>query len=115
MSEVVTENPIKAAAKAAFPYSMPMLAGFLFLGIAYGIYMKALGFGVWFPVAMAALIYAGSVEFIAAAALVMPFSPLSVALVTLMVSGRQIFLHLRVGGACRRRGGAVPAYPRARR
>ena len=73
MSEVVTENPIKAAAKAAFPYSMPMLAGFLFLGIAYGIYMKALGFGVWFPVAMAALIYAGSVEFIAAAALVMPF------------------------------------------
>ena len=48
-------------------------AGFLFLGIAYGIYMKALGFGVWFPVAMAALIYAGSVEFIAAAALVMPF------------------------------------------
>ena len=91
MSEVVTENPIKAAAKAAFPYSMPMLAGFLFLGIAYGIYMKALGFGVWFPVAMAALIYAGSVEFIAAAALVMPFSPLSVALVTLMVSGRQIF------------------------
>ena len=91
MSEVVTENPIKAAAKAAFPYSMPMLAGFLFLGIAYGIYMNALGFGVWFPVAMAALIYAGSVEFIAAAALVMPFSPLSVALVTLMVSGRQIF------------------------
>ena len=30
MSEVVTENPIKAAAKAAFPYSMPMLAGFYF-------------------------------------------------------------------------------------
>ena len=47
--------------------------------------MKALGFGVWFPVAMAALIYAGSVEFIAAAALVIPFSPLSVVLVTLMV------------------------------
>ena len=35
--------------------------------------MKALGFGVWFPVAMAALIYAGSVEFIAAAALVYAF------------------------------------------
>ena len=32
MSEVVTENPIKAAAKAAFPYSMPMLAGFFILG-----------------------------------------------------------------------------------
>ena len=86
MSEVETENPIKAAAKAAFPYSMPMLAGFLFLGVAYGIYMKALGFGVWFPVAMAALIYAGSVEYIAAAALVMPFSTLNSVYVTLKVS-----------------------------
>ena len=38
-------NPITEAAKAAFPYSVPMIAGFLFLGIAYGIYMKALGFG----------------------------------------------------------------------
>ena len=72
MSEVVTENPIKAAAKAAFPYSMPMLAGFLFLGIAYGIYMKALGFGVWFPVAMAALIYAAPWNLLQPP-LVMPF------------------------------------------
>ncbi|OOF65880.1 azaleucine resistance protein AzlC [Rodentibacter sp. Ppn85] len=84
-------QPIRAAAKAALPYSAPMIAGFLFLGIAYGIYMKALGFGVWYPILMALLIYAGSVEFIAASALVSPFSPLSVLLVTLMVSGRQIF------------------------
>ena len=82
---------IKAAAKAALPYSAPMIAGFLFLGIAYGIYMKALGFGVLYPMLMALLIYAGSVEFIAAAALVAPFSPLSVFLIALMVSGRQVF------------------------
>ena len=68
-----------------------MIAGFLFLGIAYGIYMKALGFGVLYPMLMALLIYAGSVEFIAAGALVAPFSPLSVFLIALMVSGRQIF------------------------
>nr|WP_314741829.1 azaleucine resistance protein AzlC [uncultured Haemophilus sp.] len=82
---------IKTAAKAALPYSAPMIAGFLFLGIAYGIYMKALGFGVLYPMLMALLIYAGSVEFIAAGALVAPFSPLSVFLIALMVSGRQIF------------------------
>lgn len=85
------QHPIRAAAKAALPYSAPMIAGFLFLGVAYGIYMKALGFGVWYPMLMALLIYAGSVEFIAAAALIAPFSPLSVLLITLMVSGRQIF------------------------
>ena len=60
MSEVQSPHPIRDAAKAAFPYSAPMIAGFLFLGVAYGVYMKALGFDVLFPVFMAALIYAGS-------------------------------------------------------
>ena len=84
-------NPITEAAKAAFPSSVPMIAGFLFLGIAYGIYMKALGFGFLYPTLMALLIYAGSVEFIAAGALIAPFSPISVLLITLMISARQIF------------------------
>lgn len=84
-------NPIRAAAKAAFPYSLPMIIGFVFLGIAYGLYMKALGFGVLYPLFMAALIYAGSVEFIVAGALIQGFAPLHIFLLTLMVSGRQIF------------------------
>lgn len=88
----MSENrPVLAAAKAALPYSAPMIAGFIFLGVAYGVYMKALGFGVWYPLLMSALIYAGSVEFIVAAALVAPFAPISTLLITLMVSGRQIF------------------------
>ena len=74
MSEVVTENPIKAAAKAAFPYSMPMLAGFLFLGIAYGIYMKALGIRCLVPRCNGSAHLCGAPwSFIAAAALVMLF------------------------------------------
>ncbi|UXN37490.1 AzlC family ABC transporter permease [Avibacterium paragallinarum] len=84
-------NPIRVAAKAAFPYSLPMIIGFVFLGIAYGLYMKALGFGVLYPLLMAALIYAGSVEFIVAGALIQGFAPLHIFLLTLMVSGRQIF------------------------
>ena len=91
MSEQIKVSPIRLAAKAAFPYCLPMLAGFLFLGIAYGVYMKALGFNALYPILMAALIYAGSVEFIVAGLLVAPFAPLNVLLITLMVSGRQIF------------------------
>ncbi|SUB24727.1 AzlC family ABC transporter permease [Avibacterium avium] len=87
-------SPIWAAAKAAFPYSLPMVIGFLFLGVAYGLYMKALGFGAWYPFFMAALIYAGSVEFIVAGALVMAFAPLHIFLLTLMVSLRQLFYSL---------------------
>lgn len=79
------------AAKAAFPYTSPMMAGFLFLGVAYGVYMKAIGFNALYPILMAALIYAGSVEFIVAGLLIAPFAPLNVLLITLMVSGRQIF------------------------
>ena len=32
------------ALKAAFPYTLPIMAGFLFLGFAYGIYMNSKGF-----------------------------------------------------------------------
>lgn len=88
---MATKQQIWAAAKAAFTYSSPMISGFLFLGISYGVYMKALGFDVWYPFFAALLIYAGSVEFIIAASLVSPFAPVATLLVTLMVSGRQIF------------------------
>ena len=88
---MATKQQIWAAAKAAFPYSSPMISGFLFLGISYGVYMKALGFDVWYPFFAALFIYAGSVEFIVAASLVAPFAPLATLLVCIMVSGRQVF------------------------
>ena len=40
------------AAKAAFPYTLPILTGFLFLGIAYGVYMNSLGFSFVYPMIM---------------------------------------------------------------
>ena len=49
-------------------------------------------FRILYPTLMALLIYAGSVEFIAAGALIAPFSPISVLLITLMISARQIFM-----------------------
>mgnify|MGYP002582311603 CR=1 FL=1 len=47
--------------KAAFPCTIPILAGFLFLGMAYGIYMNVSGFSFVYPMIMAAVIFgAGS-------------------------------------------------------
>ena len=37
---------------AAFPYTIPILTGFLFLGIAYGIYMNVSGFSPIYPILM---------------------------------------------------------------
>ncbi len=39
----------RKAFKAAFPYTLPILAGFSFLGMAYGIYMNASGFSFVYP------------------------------------------------------------------
>ena len=55
----------RKAFKAAFPYTLPILAGFSFLGMAYGIYMNASGFSFVYPLCMSFLIYGGSLEFVA--------------------------------------------------
>ncbi len=82
---------IKKALKSAFPYTIPILTGFLFLGISYGIYMRALGFSPWYPILMSMCIFAGSMEFVAASLLLGSFHPLGAALLTLMVNARHIF------------------------
>lgn len=75
----------------AFYQSLPIMSGFIFLGIAYGVYMNSLGFGVLYPTLMALFIFAGSVEFIVAGVLLSTFNPLAVFLLVFMISGRQIF------------------------
>ena len=80
-----------AALRAAFPHTVPILAGFLFLGLAYGIYTNVSGFSFWYPMAMSAIIFGGSLEFIATALLLSPFAPMQAFLLGLMVQGRHIF------------------------
>lgn len=85
------KGKLKEAFKVAFPYTLPIFAGFWFLGIAYGIYMHTLGFSVWFPFFMSMTIFGGSLEFIAATMLLAPFSPLQTFLVAFMVQARHLF------------------------
>jgi len=54
-----------AALKAAFPKTIPILAGFLFLGMTYGIYARVSGLPLWFPILMSVTVFAGSMEFVA--------------------------------------------------
>lgn len=82
---------LEKTAKYAFKESLPILSGFLFLGMGYGMYMHSLGFSVWYPIIMSLLIFAGSVEFVVAGMLVMAFNPSSVFLLIAMISVRQIF------------------------
>lgn len=55
----------RKALKAAFPHTLPILTGFAFLGLAYGIYMNTSVFPFYYPMLMSMLIFGGSLEFIA--------------------------------------------------
>ena len=82
---------MKKALKAAFPYTIPIFAGFWFIGLTYGIYMNVLGFSFWYPFIMSLTIFAGSLEFVAANLMLSVFNPLQVLLITLMIQARHLF------------------------
>ncbi|MED3854988.1 azaleucine resistance protein AzlC [Priestia megaterium] len=86
-----TRNEIWNACRAAFPYTLPILTGFVFLGIAYGIYMHSLGFSAIYPILMSLIIFAGSMEFVAANLLLVTFNPVNALFLTLMVNARHLF------------------------
>lgn len=79
------------ALRAAFPYTLPVFAGYWFLGMAYGVFAHAAGFSAWYPVGMAICIYGGSLEFLAISMLAAPFAPVQTFLVALMVQARHLF------------------------
>lgn len=79
---------------AAFPHTVPILAGFWFLGMAYGIYMDVSGFSVWYTLLMATVIFGGSLEFVAVSLLLSPFAPLATFLLALMIQARHLFYGL---------------------
>lgn len=85
------KRKIITALKAAFPNTVPILAGFLFLGITYGIYMRTSGFSFIYPMLMSLTIFAGSVEFVAVNLLLGAFNPLQALAVTVMLNARHLF------------------------
>ncbi|OIK15960.1 azaleucine resistance protein AzlC [Bacillus sp. MUM 116] len=84
-------NQVWIAFRAAFPFTVPIFAGFVFLGIAYGIFMNSLGFSAIYPILMSFTIFAGSMEFVAANLLIGTFNPINALFLTLMVNARHLF------------------------
>lgn len=82
------------ALRAAFPLTLPVMAGYLFLGIAYGVLMQHIGLGAGWTLLMSALIYAGSMQYLAVSLLAASFDPLSALLLTLAVNARHLFYGL---------------------
>ena len=86
-----SKSPAGAALKAAFPHTIPILAGFLFLGMTYGVYMRTSGFSFWYPMIMSIVIFGGSLEFVTTSMLLAPFAPVQVFLMAVMIQARHLF------------------------
>lgn len=79
------------ALKAAFPNTIPVLMGYVFLGIAYGVLLSEKGFDWWWAIVMGICVFGGSLQFIAINLMAAPFAPLQALLIALMVHARHIF------------------------
>lgn len=79
------------ALRAAFPYTIPIMAGFLFLGMTYGVYAVQSGLPFWTPMLTSLLIYGGSLEFVIVPLLAGPFNPVQALVMALMVQARHLF------------------------
>ena len=84
----------RAAFRAAFPHTLPVMTGYLCLGTAYGIFMKTSGFPWFFPTLTSLIVFAGAMEFVTVNLLLQAFNPLNALALTLMVNARHLFYGL---------------------
>ena len=81
----------RQAFRKAFPYTIPVLTGYLFIGIAFGVMFAEKGYSFLWAVLMSLLVYAGSGQYLAVNFFAPGVSLLQVVFLTLMVNIRHIF------------------------
>ncbi|MCM1568584.1 MAG: AzlC family ABC transporter permease [Roseburia sp.] len=92
----------------AFKQSLPVMLGYLFLGMAYGLLLQHAGFGPVWAFITSLLIYAGSMQFVLVSFLTEGVSLVYAAVMTFFVNGRHIFYGLTFIEKFRQMGRAYP-------
>ena len=77
--------------KQAFYKSLPVLAGYIILGIGFGILLQNAGYGVLWALAMSCFIYAGSMQYVGVGLIAGGVSAFTAALTAIMVNARHLF------------------------
>lgn len=86
-----SKTNMKKAFMAAFPHTIPVLTGFMVLGIAYGVLMQTKGYGIGWSVLFSAAAFCGSMQFVAITLLTTAFNPLQAFFLSIMVNARHLF------------------------
>jgi 4-azaleucine resistance transporter AzlC len=77
--------------KAAFPHTIPVLTGFIFLGIAYGILMSGRGYGWHWILLTSIVVFAGALQFIGISLLTSAFDPFYAFIIAISINARHLF------------------------
>lgn len=85
---------LKQTAKFAFRQSLPVMFGYLFLGVAFGILLQQAGFGALWALLVSGLVYAGSLQFVLVGFLAQGAALPTVALMSLFINSRHLFYGL---------------------
>lgn len=79
------------AAQAAFPATIPVMTGYLVLGLAYGVLMTTQGVGFPWPLLTSMFVYAGSMQFVGLSLFAAPFDFGQALILSIMVNARHMF------------------------
>ena len=94
--------------KFAFRQTIPVMLGYLFLGIAFGILLQDAGYSVVWALLASVMVYAGSMQFVLVDLLRTGAGLLTVAMMTLFINGRHIFYGLSFVEKYKKTGKAYP-------
>lgn len=84
----------RKALKAAFPLTLPVMAGYLFLGLGFGILLESKGYSFIWAFFMSVIIYAGSMQYAAIDLLAGGASLITTAIMTVIIQIRHLFYGL---------------------
>lgn len=90
----LSETKRRSAFSFALPLVVPIGISLFFLGLGFGLYVTSQGLPWWTAPALAATIFAGSMEFVTIGLMLAGFDPLNAFILTLFVNGRHFFYGL---------------------
>lgn len=82
---------MKSLVKRSFLDTLPVMAGYLFLGTGFGMLLHSKGYSILCAAAMSIFIYAGSMQYLAVSLLTGSAGLLTAALTTVVVNARHLF------------------------
>ena len=90
----MTKTNLSAALRAAFPHTIPIMTGYLAVGLAYGVLMASKGYNALWSGFVSAFAFCGSMQYVAITLLTSAFDPVQAFLLSLMVNARHLFFSL---------------------